>query len=101
VACLSLNYVFFSLERSGRLEGAFEALFRRFWERYLERSSDQEILEVIAPFFVFRALVMANPVWYPDLAETIRRQLLAFGLAVLKENTFDPSKVNHYCGITS
>jgi hypothetical protein len=27
--------------------------------------------------------------------------LLAFGLAVLKENTFDPSKVNHYCGITS
>jgi aminoglycoside phosphotransferase (APT) family kinase protein len=99
VACLSLNYVFFSLERSGRLEGAFEELFRRFWERYLEKSSDREILEVVAPFFVFRALVMASPVWYPNLAETIRRQLFAFSLAVLNEDRFDPSKVNRYCGI--
>jgi hypothetical protein len=99
VACLSMNYVFFSLERSGRLEGAFEVLFRRFWERYLEKSSDREILEVVAPFFVFRALVMANPVWYPNLAEAIRRQLFAFSLAVLSQDCFDPRQVNRYCGI--
>lgn len=99
VACLSLNYVFFSLERSGRLEGAFETLFRRFWEGYLEKSSDLEILNVIAPFFVFRALVLANPKWYPNLAERIRRQLFAFSLAVLSESSFDPSEVNHYCRI--
>lgn len=99
VACLSLNYVFFSLERSGRLEGAFETLFRRFWQRYLEKSGDREMLEVVAPFFVFRALVMANPVWYPNLADTIRRQLFAFSLAVLSEDRFDPSMVNRYCGI--
>lgn len=99
VACLSLNYVFFSLERSGRLEGAFEMLFRRFWDRYLEKSSDREILEVIAPFFVFRALVLANPLWYPNLAETIRRQLFAFSFAVLSQHSFDPGQVNRYCGI--
>jgi hypothetical protein len=101
VACLSMNYVFFSLERSGKLEGAFETLFLRFWERYMEKSSDREILQVVAPFFVFRALVMANPVWYPNLAETIRRQLLAFSLAVLSQDSFDPRLVNHYCGIKS
>ncbi|MGH9651273.1 MAG: phosphotransferase family protein, partial [Terriglobales bacterium] len=59
VTCLTLNYVFFSLQRSGRLEGAFETLFRRFWDRYLERSGDHEMLEVAAPFIAFRGLVMA------------------------------------------
>src|SRR5579863_182527 len=99
VACLTMNYVFFSLECGGRLEGAFEMLFRRFWDRYLEKSGDREILEVVAPFFVFRALVLASPVWYPNLAETIRRQLFAFSFAVLSSNSFDPAQVNRYCGI--
>ena len=31
VTSLTLNYVFFSMQRSGRLEGAFETLFLRFW----------------------------------------------------------------------
>ena len=53
VTCLTLNYLFFSLQRSGRLEGSFENLFRRFWERYLEESGDREILRVAAPFFGF------------------------------------------------
>lgn len=99
VACLTINYVFFSLERSGKLEGAFEKMFRRFWDRYLENSSDREMLEVVAPFYVFRALVLANPVWYPSLADDVRRQLFAFSLAALSEDRFDPAKVNRYCGI--
>jgi hypothetical protein len=98
VACLTLNFVFFSLERSGRLEGAFETLFQRFWERYLDSSFDAEMAEVVAPFFVFRALVLANPVWYPKLSDKIRRQLFAFSLAVLSEEKFDAAKVNQYCG---
>jgi hypothetical protein len=83
VTSLSLNYVFFSLQRSGRLEGGFETLFLRFWERYLEKSGDREMLQVVAPFLVFRALVMASPVWYPTLSESARRGLLAF-IAYLK-----------------
>src|SRR5512134_1366476 len=47
VACLALNYLFFSLQRSGRLEGAFERLWSRFWQRYLERSRDRELLEAV------------------------------------------------------
>ena len=97
VACLTLNYVFFSLERSGRLEGAFEELFRRFWKRYAEQSNDAEMAEVIAPFFVFRALVLANPVWYPHLTESVRDQLFRFSLAILHEDKFDPAEVNRYC----
>jgi hypothetical protein len=90
--------VFFSLQRSCRLEGAFEKLFLRFWDRYLEKSGDREILQVAAPFFAFRGLVMASPVWYPALPESVREKLLNFIRAVLESKTFDPSWVNTYCG---
>ena len=98
LSCLTLNYLFFSLQRSGRLEGGFETLWRRFWERYLERSGDRELLEVVAPFFAFRGLVMASPVWYPALHEAVRRKLLRFVLGVLEADRFDPAAVNAYCG---
>ena len=97
VTCLTLNYLFFSLQRSGRLEGGFERLWRRFWERYLERSGDGELLEVAAPFFAFRGLVMASPVWYPSLDAGVRGKLLRFIVNVLDEARFDPARANAYC----
>jgi aminoglycoside phosphotransferase (APT) family kinase protein len=97
VTCLTMNHLFFSLQRSGRLEGNFESLFMRFWDRYLEKSGDSEILRVAAPFFAFRGLVMANPVWYPSLPDTVRQQLFRFMQAVLNEDCFNPGEVNRYC----
>jgi len=97
VTCLTLNYLFFSLQRAGRLEGGFETLWLRFWDRYLERSGDREIAEVAAPFFAWRALVMANPVWYPALAEELRRKLLRFALNMLAAERFEPRRANEYC----
>jgi aminoglycoside phosphotransferase (APT) family kinase protein len=93
VTCLALNYLFFSLQRSGRLEGAFEKLWRRFWERYLERSGDAQLLEVAAPFIAFRGLVMANPLWYPALDAKLRRRLLDFVLETLSQERFDFARV--------
>jgi len=98
VTSLALNYLFFSLQRSGRLEGGFESLFQRFWNRYLEKSGDREVLKVAAPFFAFRGLVMASPVWYPTLSDTVRRRLFAFIIAVLESESFDPGRANDYCG---
>jgi hypothetical protein len=97
VTCLALNYLFFSLQRSGRLEGDFERLWRRFWERYLERSGDRGMLEVAAPFLAFRGLVMANPLWYPALDERLRRKLLSFVRNALEDARFDPARANAYC----
>jgi aminoglycoside phosphotransferase (APT) family kinase protein len=99
VASLTLNYVFSSLQRSGRLEGAFAVLFDRFWKGYLEQSGDQEVLDVIAPFFVFRGLVMASPVWYPRLPMSVRKALFTFMHSVLEANRFEPQRVNEYCGL--
>lgn len=99
VTSLTLNYLFFSLQRSGQLEGALATLFLRFWERYIEKSGDREMLTVAAPFFAFRGLVMASPVWYPALPDTVRERMLRFVVAVLQMNSFDPRQANSYCGI--
>ncbi len=98
VTSLTGNYLFCSLQRSGKLSGAFEELFRRFWGRYLERTGDREMLEVAAPFYAFRGLVMASPVWYPTLDEEVRRKLFSFIEGVLDAEAFDPGRVNDYCG---
>ena len=98
VASLTMNYLFFSLQKSGRLEGALETLFLRFWQRYLEKSDDREMLEVVAPFLAFRGLVMASPLWYPALADTVRERILKFIFAVLESDSFDPQRANLYCG---
>ena len=98
VTCLTLNYLFFSLQCSGRFEGPWKTLFERFWTRYLEKSGDREILKVAAPFFAFRGLVLASPVWYPALSGEIRGKLLAFVQAVLARDEFDPAQAGAYCG---
>lgn len=98
VTSITGNYLFSSLQREGRLAGAFETLFRRFWDRYLEKTGDREILEVAPPFYAFRCLVMASPVWYPTLPEEVRRKLFAFLQSVLDAEAFDPARVNTYCG---
>lgn len=48
-------------------------------------------------FFSFRGLVVANPLWYPTLAQGVRTKLLNFVRAVLASPRFEPSRVNEYC----
>jgi hypothetical protein len=99
VTCLTMNYVFFSLQRDGHLSEPFRKVFLRFWNRYIEQSHDKEIFEVAAPFLVFRALVMAHPVWYPRLSEELRAKLFRFMGRVLNANEFQPESVDEYCKI--
>jgi len=99
VSTMSLNFMLFGLYgQSGkpRLKGAFEKLYLSFWEEYLERTGDEEILEVIAPFYVFRGLVIASPQWYPHHPEPVRDGLLRFLERVLEEDRFDWRGINKY-----
>jgi hypothetical protein len=97
VTALSINYLFFSLQRTGRLDGAFATLFSRFWQRYVGATGDDDLHLVVGPYFAFRGLVAANPMWYPRLGPGIRTKLLNFVRAVLDRPRFDPSCVNAYC----
>ena len=80
----------------GRLEGPFELLFRTFWDNYLAKTNDQEMLEVAAPFYAWRGLVVASPVWYPRLPASVRKSLFNFIRNVLAADAFDPDDANRY-----
>jgi hypothetical protein len=94
--CLSINFLLGALLREGKMAGPFETLLTAFWDRYLDRTGDREVLEAAAPFLAFRGLVVASPVWYPQLPEAIRRKLFAFIEGVLASDRFDYRNVNHY-----
>ncbi|MDE3118483.1 MAG: phosphotransferase [Nitrospirota bacterium] len=96
LTAMTINYLFFSLCRWGKLQGPFEVLFRQFWDDYGTASGDRAITECAAPFFAFRGLVIASPLWYPKLPLSVRRSLFNFIRNVLAEERFDPDQVNRY-----
>lgn len=96
VAGMSINHILFSVQAHGDLSGPLERLYLRFMEEYLKRTGDQELLEVIQPFYAWRSLVVANPMWYPTLPTDRRRKLFNFTRAVLQSDRFDIRAVNSY-----
>jgi aminoglycoside phosphotransferase (APT) family kinase protein len=96
VAALSINYVFFAIRTADAFTGPFAELFRAFWNRYRERSADHGLGEAIAPYFAFRALVLGNPIWYPQETERTRRLLFRFLLSVLETPRFRVEEIPVY-----
>jgi hypothetical protein len=54
------------------------------------------MLEVAAPFFAWRGLVIASPIWYPRLPVAVRRTIFNFIQNILAADRFDPQDVNRY-----
>lgn len=97
ISALGINYLFFGLRKGGGAAVAepFLSLFRAFFDAYLAGSGDRELLDVLPPFFMFRALVIAHPGWYPALTEATRRALLDFARALADAPAFGPDNL---CG---
>ncbi len=93
---MAINYLLFGLYDKPRLGGDFWRLYHTYFQEYLDITGDNELLEVIAPFFVFRGLVIASPEWYPDHPEPVRRGLLRFLENVLEDDVFDWENINKY-----
>jgi aminoglycoside phosphotransferase (APT) family kinase protein len=96
VSCMTINFIFFSLQRYGQLEGPFLELHDRFWQRYLDARPDDELTRVIQPWLAWRALVVASPVWYPTISLTVRCKLLTFARKVLLSEEYEYRHVNCY-----
>lgn len=96
VSCLCINYIFFGLQRTGDLSGAFRTLYDHFWQTYLAERNDMEILEVIPPWFAWRSLVLASPIWYPTIRDAVRGKLFRFCEQVLTSDHFDYQHPEHY-----
>lgn len=96
VTAMTMNYLLNSLIRWGKLQGPFEVLFRLFWDTYVKASRDKDVTATAAPFFAFRGLVVASPVWYPTLSIDVRRKIFHFMEHVLDVPRFEPERVNEY-----
>jgi hypothetical protein len=98
VTALTINYIFFSLRYHGDVRGAYLEGLHLFFQKYLKASRDEELLEVLAPFYAFRGVVVANPVFYPDVTPEVRRKIFNFVKNVLLSERFEIAKINEYIG---
>jgi hypothetical protein len=96
VSAMTINYLFYSLQSFGEITGPFKSLFMLFWRNYLNKTGDREILKVIQPFYAWRSLVLASPLWYPQLPTKIRKKILRFATRVLDSENFDFENVESY-----
>ncbi len=96
VTALCINYIFFSLMEHGKMAGAYEDAQSFFYDEYIGTSGDEAVNEVSAPFYAFRAAVVANPLFYPEVTDDVRGKLLAFAHGALRAKEFSPAKINSY-----
>lgn len=93
VAAMTINYLFYSLQAYGEIKDPFRKLFEVFWENYLDKTGDEEILTVIQPFYAWRGLVIASPIWYPNLAAYTRKKIFNFIKNILGMEIMDVSTI--------
>ena len=97
VTCLSINYLFYGLRvNEDAFEGPFKELFDLFLERYMIKTKDEKMWELMAPFFAFRTTVVCNPLFYPDVTDRTRRRLFNFALNAMEDDTFSIEKISEY-----
>jgi aminoglycoside phosphotransferase family enzyme len=98
VSSMTINYLFFGLLKTDgkELDEDFKGLFDLFFDMYLKQTGDYELLEVIQPFYAFRGLVVASPVWYPNISLDTRRKLFNFIRNVLDAEEFEYKGVEKY-----
>lgn len=96
ITALTINYIFFSINHYGRLDGAYLEAIKLFYDEYIKKTGDFEIYEVVAPFYAFRGVVVANPFFYPRVSPENRHKIFNFVHGVLEDESFNIEKVNEY-----
>lgn len=96
VAAMTINYLLYSLLTFGEMNGPFARLFTLFWKNYLDKTGDDEVLKVIQPFYAWRSLVIASPLWYPSLPLAVRKKVFRFAVNVLNTREFKLESIKYY-----
>ncbi len=96
VTALTINYIFFSIRHHETVRGPYLEGLKLFYDDYVKQSGDSEIYAFVQLFYAFRGVVVANPVFYPDLTDKQRKMLFRFIHNVLDSERFEPEEVNDY-----
>lgn len=96
LTALAVNYVFFALPRRAAWARSFGPLWNAFWSSYRNARPDgdlEQTLRSAPPFLAWRALVVANPAWYPDVATQTRDAMLTLAERALDANGLELAMV--------
>lgn len=93
LAALSINYLFAGMRRPHTWQRGFRPLWSSFFQTYLSQTHDTAVFDCFAPFFAWRALVLASPAWYPDVSEEVRVGLLTAAVDLLEGTTLRPDRI--------
>lgn len=89
LTAMAINFVFFALPQPATWQRGFSALWHGFWDAYLDARGGSA-LEAAPPHLAWRALVLANPTWYPDISVEVRDAILTLAERALASDAFDP-----------
>jgi len=93
ITCLTINYLFFGLQQPPARRAAMRSLWTRAWARYFAGRGDPGLLEAAPPYFTWRALVLCNPEWYPDIDVSVRDALLGEAEHALERGRLEPDAI--------
>jgi len=104
LTAFSINFIFYSVKERGLLAGAAKEGLELFWNNYLEKTKDQEILCLAPLFFALRSMVVINPAFYPDTffgskenADNTRKKMFNFAYNLLKKGRLElDSLADHF-----
>jgi hypothetical protein len=96
VTALTVNYIFFSIKHHDTVKGAYLEGLKLFFDDYVKQSGDKELHSLVQLFYAFRGVVVANPVFYPELSDKKRETIFRFIHNVLASEKFEPERVNEY-----
>lgn len=103
ITAFAINPIMYSLMTNGNFEGPFKEMFDIFWNNYFKQTNDKEMRKIMAPYIAFRVSVVTNPIFYNDealggkeKATFIRSRMINLALNILKDNEFNPEKINFY-----
>lgn len=96
VTALTINYIFSSIKQHGTVKGPYLEALKLFYDEYVRLSGDHTIFSVVQLFYAFRGVVVANPVFYPEVTPQQRTMLFRFIHNILDSERFEPERVNEY-----
>lgn len=76
LTAMAINYLLFALDAPEAWRRGLGPLWHELWRAYAGARSDASLLACAPPFFAWRALVVCNPRFYPELSAAGRASLL-------------------------
>ncbi len=91
LTAMAINYVLFALDAPGAWRRGLGPLWHELWRAYAGARRDPSLLACAPPFLAWRALVVCNPRFYPELSPGGRDALLGLAEGALDAGHLDPA----------